>query len=92
MVFLSCVAVTSESKWGSAEKQRSFQQKAACFGRAAEEFSAGFLSAFRWYVKFLLHDAFNATFFRVVIATIPIFFISLPNQYDNSTLSHANVP
>lgn len=69
------VAVTSESKRGGAEKQWSFQQKVACFGRAAEEFSACFLSALRWCVKFLLHDAFNATFFGVVILIIPIFYI-----------------
>lgn len=35
---LPCVAVTSESKRSCAEKQRSFQRKAACFGHVVEEF------------------------------------------------------
>ena len=86
------VAVTSESKRGGAEKQWSFQQKVACFGRAAEEFSACFLSALRWCVKFLLHDAFNATFFRSCYSDNTYFLYLCHDQYNNSTLSHANMP
>ena len=46
-VSLPCGAVTSESNGGGAEKQWSFQRKVACFGRAAEEFSACFLKVLR---------------------------------------------
>lgn len=85
-------AVTSESKRGGAEKLGSFQRKVACFGRAAEEFSACFLRALRWRVKFLLHDAFNATCSELLLRQCLYFSYLCHDQYNNRTLSHANVP
>ena len=80
MVFLSCVAVTSESKWGSAEKQRSFQRKAACFGHVVEEFFIRLSERVSVVCEIFAARGFQRYFFQSYHSDNTYFFISLPRS------------